>query len=50
MNFHAINKTRLSSGNLAINTTTWYNLQEDMKIYKKCKRKEIENHNSRRNA
>ena len=43
-------KTRFSSGNLAINTTKWHNLKEDMKICENCKRKEIENNNIRRKA
>ena len=34
---------RLSSNNLAINTTKWYNLQEDMKIWGNCKRNEMQN-------
>ena len=39
----AITKITLSSHNLAINTSKRYKLHEDMKIYKNCKRKEIEN-------
>ena len=45
LNFHnltnrnAITKIRLSSHNFAINTTTWYNLQEEMKICKNCEKK-----------
>ena len=35
-------KIRLSSHNFAINTTKWYNLQEDMKISKNYEKKEIE--------
>ena len=42
-NRNAITKVRLSSHNFAINTTKWYNLQEDMKICKNCEKKEIEN-------
>ena len=38
-NRNAITKIRLLSHNFAINTTKWYNLQEDMKI---CEKKEIE--------
>ena len=34
---------RLSSHNFAINTTKWYNIQEDMKICKNFEKKEIEN-------
>ena len=49
-NRNAITKTRFSSGNLAINTTKWYNLQEDMKICENYKRKEIGNNNIRRKA
>ena len=41
-NRKAITKIRLSSHNFAINTTKWYNLQEDMKICKNCEKKEIE--------
>ena len=41
-NRNAITKIRLSSHNFAINTTKWYNLQEDMKICKNCQKKEIE--------
>ena len=33
----------MSSLNFAINTTKWYNLQEDMKICKNCEKKETEN-------
>ena len=44
-NRNAITKTRFSSGNLAINTIKWYNLQEDMKNCENCIRKEIENNN-----
>ena len=49
-NRNAITKTRFSSGNLAINTTQWYNLQEDLKNCQNRKRKEIENNNIRRKA
>ena len=49
-NKNAITKTKFSSGNLAINTTQWYILQEDMKNCQNCKRKEIENNNIRRKA
>ena len=42
-NRNAITKIRLSSHNFAINTTKWYNLQEEMKICKNCEKKEIEN-------
>ena len=42
-NRNAITKIRLSSHNLTINTTKWYNLQEDMKICKHYDKKEIEN-------
>ena len=41
-NRNAITKIRLSSYNFAINTTTWYNLQEEMKICRNCEKKEIE--------
>ena len=41
-NRNAITKIRLSSHNFAINTTKWYNLQEEMKICKNCEKKEIE--------
>ena len=47
-NRNAITKTRFSFGNLPINTTKWYNLQEaeeDMKSCENCKRKVIENNN-----
>ena len=47
-NRNARTKTRFSSGNLEINITKWYNLQEaeeDMKNCDNCKRKEIENKN-----
>ena len=33
---------------LAINTTKWYNLQEDMKNCENCKRNEIESNKIRR--
>ena len=33
----------LSSHNFTINTTKWYNLQEDIKICKNSEKKEIEN-------
>ena len=49
-NRSAITKTRSSSGNLAINTTKWYEALEDMKICENCKRKEIQNNNIRRKA
>ena len=39
---NAIAKIRLSSHNFPINTTKWYNLQEEMKICKNCEKKEIE--------
>ena len=42
-NRSAITKIRLSSHNFAINTTKWYNVQEDMKICKNYEKKEIEN-------
>ena len=42
-NRNAITKIRPSSHNFAINTTKWYNLQEEMKICKNCEKKEIEN-------
>ena len=42
-NRNAITKIRLSSHNLAINTTKWYNLEEDINICKNCEKKEIEN-------
>ena len=42
-NRNTITKTRFSCQNLAINTTKWYNLQQDMKIYENYKRKEKEN-------
>ena len=42
-NRNAITKIRLSSHNLAINATKWYNLQEDMNICKICEKKEKEN-------
>ena len=42
-NRNAITKIRLLSHNFAINTTKWYNLQEEMKICKNCEKKEIEN-------
>ena len=35
-------KIRLSTHNFAINTTKWYNLQEEMKICKNCEKKEKE--------
>ena len=38
-NRNAITKIRLLSHNFAINTTKWYNLQEDMKICKNCEKK-----------
>ena len=41
-NRNAITKIRLSSHNFAINTTKWYNLQEEMKICKNCEKEEIE--------
>ena len=47
---NAITKTRVSSGNLVINTTEWYSLQGDMKIRENCKRKDKENNNIRRKA
>ena len=42
-NRNAIMKIRLSSHNFTINTTKWYNLQEDIKICKNFEKKEIEN-------
>ena len=42
-NRNAITKMRLSSHNFAINTTKWYNLQEDIKICKNCEKKGIQN-------
>ena len=42
-NRNAITKTRFPSPNLAINTTKWYNVQEDIKLYENFKRKETEN-------
>ena len=42
-NRNAITKIRSSSHNFTINTTKWYNLQEDMKICKNCETKEREN-------
>ena len=42
-NRNAITKIRLSCHNFAINSTKWYNLQEDMRICKNCKKKEIVN-------
>ena len=42
-NKNAIAKIRFSSHNFAINTTEWYNLQEDMKITKNYEKKEIQN-------
>ena len=41
-NRNALTKIRLSSHNFAINTTKWYNLQEEMKICKHFEKKEIE--------
>ena len=41
-NRNAITKIRLSSNNFAINTTKWYNFQEDMKISKNCEKKETQ--------
>ena len=41
-NRNAITKVTLSSHNFALNTTKWYNLQEQMKICKNCEKKEIE--------
>ena len=41
-NRNAITKIRLSSNNFAINTTKWYNFQEDMKIPKNCEKKETQ--------
>ena len=41
-NRNAITTIRLSSNNLAINTTKWYNFQEDMKISKNCEKKETQ--------
>ena len=38
----AITKIRLSFHNFAINSTKWYNHQEEIKIFKNCKKKEIE--------
>ena len=32
----------MSSHNFALNTTKWYNLQEENKIWKNCEKKEIE--------
>ena len=42
-NRSAITKIMLSSHNFTINTTKWYNLQEDIKICKNSEKKEIEN-------
>ena len=41
-NRNTMTKIRLSSHNFAINTTKWYNLQDEMKICKNCDKKEIE--------
>ena len=38
---NAITKIRLSFHNFAINSTKWYNHQEEIKIFKNCKKKEI---------
>ena len=44
---NATTKTRFP-GNLAINTTKWYNPREDLKNCENCKRKEIENNKIRK--
>ena len=41
-NRDAIAKIMFSSHNVAINSTKWYNFQEDMKICKICEKKEID--------
>ena len=38
-NRNTIAKIRLSSHSFAINTSKWYNLEEDMKICKNCEKK-----------
>ena len=40
-NSNAVTKIRLSSNNFAINTTKWYNFQEDKNL-QKLRKKEIE--------
>ena len=42
-NRNTITKIRLSYHSFAINTSKWYNLEEDMKICKNCEKKEIQN-------
>ena len=42
-NTNAITKIRLLSRNFPINTTKWYNLQENMKFSKNCEKKQMQN-------
>ena len=41
-NGNLVTKIRLSSHNLAVSTTKWYNPQRDTKICKGCRKMEIE--------